>query len=377
MNITKSNEHIWRNLYEAAHEFQKLAPWKWMYDDDLFGVENPADDSIGYCCVMGNAGEMYALAVYLGIEGLRSYWETSDTAVTSPLSAMFIQKCLMVSFEETKYLEDEDKKQIDTLGFSYKRGQAKPQFRDYSPGYAPWFINEEQAIYLTTAIKQAIGVAKKYQLDDDYLDHEEEPEAYLLRVCKANEDGLTWQNKWEIPALEEENENEDNTNNENDSKEGKGKVIDMASAAKISWAKSNLPKQDSVFLVDLAFLPTPVMGEERPYYPQLFIWIDAESGMIIMPEDDIDEIIYAPGEFENNYLKAFFTQLESIGHIPERIVLSNEALNELLAPIAESLDIELHFDPDDMSLQMAQMMMMQMLSGGNMLDPDLFDINPN
>lgn len=31
----------WKQLYAAAIEFHQLEPWKWMYDEDVFGVKDP------------------------------------------------------------------------------------------------------------------------------------------------------------------------------------------------------------------------------------------------------------------------------------------------------------------------------------------------
>jgi len=63
----------WKKLYEAAIAFRKIEPWTWMTERDIFGVQNPRTGDIGYCCIMGELGEMLAIAVYNGTEGLQGY----------------------------------------------------------------------------------------------------------------------------------------------------------------------------------------------------------------------------------------------------------------------------------------------------------------
>src|SRR5688572_16689700 len=89
----------WVALYQAAADFKNVAAWDWMYDSDLFGVQNPESGEIGYCCVMGSLGEHYALGVYLGTEGLEGYLQIASGAFDPPdISALHVQKCLMASF---------------------------------------------------------------------------------------------------------------------------------------------------------------------------------------------------------------------------------------------------------------------------------------
>jgi hypothetical protein len=142
----EATETEWRALYDAADELKALAPWEWMLDSDLFAVRDPESGQIGYCCVMGNLGEHYALAVYLGADGLRGYEEVASGAYAErPAQALFAQRCLMVSFEDRELLDKESYAQIKALGRKYRGRQAWPELRDYTPGYLPWRLEPPQS----------------------------------------------------------------------------------------------------------------------------------------------------------------------------------------------------------------------------------------
>jgi hypothetical protein len=85
----------WKDLYDAAIEFKQIECWDWMWDSDIFGVQNPASGEIGYCCVMGRLGEYFALAVYLGTEGLEGYWRLAAEEPSPSDTDALLQECLM------------------------------------------------------------------------------------------------------------------------------------------------------------------------------------------------------------------------------------------------------------------------------------------
>ena len=76
----------WQSLYGAAIDYWKMQPWQWVNDTDLFGIKNPEDGEIGYCCVVGALGEFIGLVLYLGAKGLESYMklQTSKSSEEEP-----------------------------------------------------------------------------------------------------------------------------------------------------------------------------------------------------------------------------------------------------------------------------------------------------
>lgn len=65
-------------------DFKEEQPWRWLYEDDIICVENPVDKTTGYCSVMGKGGQHYALAVYMGIEGVYGFYHLMENADSIP-----------------------------------------------------------------------------------------------------------------------------------------------------------------------------------------------------------------------------------------------------------------------------------------------------
>jgi len=68
----------WMHLYELMAEIKQLAPWEYMYEDDLFGIQIPETDQLVFVSVMGNLGEHLSIAVYLGKKGFDGFWAMQD-----------------------------------------------------------------------------------------------------------------------------------------------------------------------------------------------------------------------------------------------------------------------------------------------------------
>ena len=58
---------------------------------------------------------------------------------------------------------------IKKLGLKFRGRKQWPVFRSYMPGYFPWFLTKEDALFLTTAIEQSIDVALRFKKDKDLL----------------------------------------------------------------------------------------------------------------------------------------------------------------------------------------------------------------
>ncbi|OAS21351.1 DUF7309 domain-containing protein [Paenibacillus oryzisoli] len=138
MNEMSPTAEQWQGLYEAAAAFKKAECWNYFENVHVFGVENPLNGDIGYCCIMGNGGELYGLAVYFGLETLLGMLSGEED-----IDPMFSQHCLMLLFDSRDELYPSELKQIKELGLKFRGANAWPTFRLYEPGFVPWPIQNE------------------------------------------------------------------------------------------------------------------------------------------------------------------------------------------------------------------------------------------
>jgi hypothetical protein len=68
----------WLPLYEAADRIKELAPWEWMEESDVFGVQDPDSGEIGFVSIMGLLGEHVCVGVYLGVNALHQFWTLTN-----------------------------------------------------------------------------------------------------------------------------------------------------------------------------------------------------------------------------------------------------------------------------------------------------------
>lgn len=265
MNIDLSPSlQEWKTLYESALEFKELAPWNWMYDSNIFGVKDPVSGEIGYCCIMGAIGEHYALGLYLGSEGLYGLSSIlSGDFSESQDEAMFILSCLMASFEDRKYLKKQDLQQIKTLGLKFRGRNEWPLFRNYSPGFFPWYLKSDEVSFLTVALKQAMNVSLRFKKDPGLLVHSS-VDHHLVRVPDKPGENIIWKDRWLEPSsLKMEDI----------------PVISVEETTLNRLIKARLQRR-GIWEVDFFYVPTVLREkEERPYYPYMSLVVDHDSSV--------------------------------------------------------------------------------------------------
>jgi hypothetical protein len=342
MTGRKPDNEPWRRLYEAAKRVKAVAPWDGMEETDFFGVRDPDSGEIGFVSVMGLLGEHFAVAAYRGLEGLYGYWEihAQDPAEPGfePERIMEVPQ-IQASFEDRDLLETEDRAVIRSLGLRFRGRNAWPMFRSYRPGYFPWFLDAEEARFMTHVLEQSVGVAERFREDDTLLDPPDE-ESCLVRVPRKRRGGVVWEDRWErVPPPTH-------------------RPVEIRIDGDVLDALERLPVVETALEVDCFLLPAKI-GEVgvRPLLPRVLLMVDAGSGLVlgndIVCAEDTIEAMWAglAGRVGRQFLK--------IGSVPREIHVASGRMADWLALLALNLGIEISAGHELRHLHAARLSMLE------------------
>lgn len=343
MEILEPTLDEWKALYSAAIKFKEAGCWKWMLDSDIFGIKSLEHDEIGYCCIMGNAGEFFGLAVYEGTEGLDGLLSVQTGSILpGDLDGLHVQKCLMASFEDRSYLSKKDLNLIKKLGYKFRGRNAWPMFRNYLPGYVPWDLDSAQARFLTLALEQAVQLSldiKERKTKREF----KKKDNYLVKVQKKDNDRELWTEEWQAPEpLIKQSFTEE--------------PIDEVAIQRIK--KLSTGKQGTVE-IDYFFSPSPVReGSERPFFPYVFLWADNESGFVFKVH------VSPPDVYKKELFSEMLHFLQDTKIIPVKVLVKKQEAKKLLGPIASRLGFQVKQVDTLEAIEEARIHMFEFFQGG-------------
>lgn len=305
-----------RRLFIAAIEFRDLAPWRWMDDDQLIGVEDPASGEVGYGCVMGALGSMFGLAVYRGPAGYaqhqRLYTGEIDPEDTE---AQLAQDCLLMSFEDRRELTPRDLRELASVGLKVRGRNAWPLFRSTRPGYLPWYLEPEDLLLLCVAVEQATDVCRRAASASPFPP----PAAGTILMRRFDADRGLWRDCQETPP-----------------EPPPLSTLTRPSPEKLARLRARIDPRGPVSEVQLIYILAPIAhGSERPYLPRAWLCADRRTGIIAMSE------LMEPERGLDRVQDAFLALLEDGTPIPAEIRTADALSQALLAPIAEALGVRL------------------------------------
>ncbi|GGK32384.1 hypothetical protein GCM10010965_26610 [Caldalkalibacillus thermarum] len=319
---------IWRQLFEAANQYKALAPWQWMSDLDNFAIVDGQTGQTGYCCVLGEGAGVFGFLVLLGDQGLRSLIVIQHE-LDSELDLFLMQRGLILSFENRNKLTDPDYQLIKRLGFKYRGRHQWPVFRDYTPGFVPWYINEDDARLMTRVLHQAIHVCQRVKEYPVLLDTPKN--TMFARLSVKEGESWVWQDgtvdvSVNLGTLEEAY---------------RQTLVQKAQDRldQIAWqrVRKRYQRRKHKLICHVDYMPTPVQERkgERPYLPTLSLFLDGKNGMIISYA-----LAHHDDELEKLHAE-LYRLIERLGYIPDTILVGGDKAYAYLQPVCQLLRIKL------------------------------------
>ncbi len=325
MTVHSPTTGQWRTLYDKAIQLHTLAPWNWMEESDLFGVQHPEDETIDFVSVMGMAGEHFAMALYRGTPAMHDLLELhTNTPINPEDSGERIMEIpqLQLSFEDRELLDDEDLQRIKELGLRFRGAHAWPQFRVYRPGFFPWQIDRDDVQPLERALEQLLDIAPRFKRHPELL-RSNTAHTFLVRSAAGN----SWRDQY-VPLPPPE----------------PFAVKEPLDLFTLSRFKA-LPPTSRDFEVDLFRLWSPIQdGDECPHYPYILMLVDETSGEIsgfdlLTPKPSLEEM-------RRSVPLHLLQQFEQMGGLPRQIKVRAPHIFAALQATTDALSILLEHLPN-------------------------------
>lgn len=265
---TDNEQERWRRLYELAAQIKDLAPWEWMEEGEIFGVQNPAGGEVGYVSVMGMAGEHFAVTAYRGANGLYGFMQLSEMSgedMYQNAQMLYETPQLMLSWEDRDATDKVDRERMKSLGLKFRGKNAWPLFRMHDPGMLPWHFDRAAMDFMTVILEQVLEMAPRVEEDPALLSRKPEGgrPRFLHRVPKERGGRLEWVD--EINPQPEP--------------PGKNIAIEVSTHLIETVKAAGRPKGD--VQVDL-FMFAPIHERDsRPYFSYNLLVVESRSGMIL------------------------------------------------------------------------------------------------
>jgi hypothetical protein len=315
-----STLEAWQRLYEVWNQFKQIAPWEWMNETNIFGVKDPDTGQLGFVSVMGALGEHYAIALYLGQEGLYGFLAMLQAGPNIPPELILNVPQLQASFEDRDTLHERDRKLIKQLGLKFRGQQAWPMFRSYRPGFAPWFLEANELRFFTHALEQAREVVTRYGHNWAILPTQ--PLHYLVRVARPHKGTLIWEDQhMPVPPPQPAQ-------------------IQLRWDTQAIASLKKLPRLGSKVEMDLFMLPSAIRDAgDRPYYAHNLLLVDRQSGFIL--GQDLLQPLPSLFEMFGQVPMYVVRQIARLGGLPKEIWVSSPLLRQLLPTLTDELGIKL------------------------------------
>ncbi len=316
-----------QKLLALAQEFYQMKPWTWMFESDIFGIEDSQTKLRGYASVMGSLGEHISITFYLGIEALNNFWKLSDDPENTPPETTLETAQLMLSFEDPELIEEKDDFLLSRLDTGINTEGRIPVFLRYSPGMFPIEPSEDETRIFTIFLEQAIEVIRRFEKNRELLFPDDPSDlladVYLIREAKDTGDGhLVWSDQFRTLNF--------------DTIPAPSCVPDPLLVSQLTYRVRSM----RVYEATLMMFPAPIKEDDQPpYFPYLMLLVDKKKDLIVGYEM-LQPTLGFHAMLESVPNK-FLSIINQQSHLPKEIHCSSQRLYEMLVSACKQLPIKL------------------------------------
>ena len=318
-------EDQWKEVFKIADQVYSLAPWDFMEEDEVFGVEDPNTNNIVYFSVMGALGEHFAVAGYVGDNMLIRHLKNTASDEDLSIEDVFNVAHLQLSFEAPAELDSDEyvrqfggKEKYDRHGIGYS-------VRSFKPSYLPWLVSKNELEIFQRVLDGFLKIAKKRKGDPfiELVRMPEEDAFELLVLKKTRGKSPYWRRTFRSP-------------------DPSGAIIPLEypSRETLLRAMETPVAQGLSMELDLFLAPFEIGGiEERHYFTRLGLGVDVKTGIVLAYE--VFENLGSPEKNTKHLPEFIFQILTSSNRIPERVIVRNRSFVDTLIPYAHLLGFDL------------------------------------
>ena len=344
--MLKSSHPEAKELFDLAIKVKALAPWGWMEETDVFGVENPDTGELGFVSIMGRLGEHEAVALYLGSEGLYAFIDLHEDEAAPPENLIQIRH-VQAAFSDREYLEKEDRELIKQLGLKFRGANAWPMFRSYRPGYLPWFVTVDEARFLIHVLSATLDLAARIRNEANPIrpTGRVEKGGHLVLAARKENGGLVWEDQVRVVPRP------------------KAEAVRVSLDAVLLDELKRVTLTDLELEVDLQIAPARIgTAGARPLTLYLVLAADRASGFLFgMEVMTAEDSLAAMRARVPNVVGKFLLQHRIV---PKWMIVRSDSLRQLMRPFTQSLNIELMQEDELPSIDEAAESMGEWLRGG-------------
>ena len=152
---------VYRSVLEEGLALRAVEPWKYLWDHDIFCIEDPDTGILDIISVLGAGRQVYSLQVHRGLEGLEFWRQMMLGEMSSdPDAFQSMLNVLELEFLDNTEMEEPDLDLYALTGLpNPKRGKNRwMRVRRYRPRQPCWFHPVEEL----SELRRGIGLARRY-----------------------------------------------------------------------------------------------------------------------------------------------------------------------------------------------------------------------